>query len=309
MSPGERSTFGGAEDTESIVSPTAPADPRAVRATNGGRSASTDDRGASAPGARPRMTRRMWTKLALLAVVLVVAGAGAGFGIGTLIPARYAAHADVLYALTREQPTGFLRQDRNLSTQLVLLSSRTVLGPVATETGVPVEDLAKALTTTVVEESEVIQIEFQDADPRRATQILDAVVTQYLAVSNNDERADVRRYLEGQLTEVLDRIAQARTDADRQDELAPLVAREQQLRTQLDEIALSDLAGPGARVLVPPYAEIDPVSPRPLVTAVTGGLAALLVAALGLAFVVRRHFRPSGGSSHHHDTAPGSRRD
>jgi uncharacterized protein involved in exopolysaccharide biosynthesis len=250
-----------------------------------------DDGSASAPEARPRLTRRMWRKLALLSVVLVVAGAGAGFGIGALLPTRYAAHADVLYALTREQPTGFLREDRNLSTQLVLLSSRTVLGPVAVSTGVPVEDLAEALTVTVVEESEVIQIEFQDTDPGRATQILDDVVTQYLAVSNNDERADVRGYLEGQLADVLDRIGQARTDAGRQDELAPLVDREQQLRTQLDEIALSDLAGPGARVLVPPYAEIDPVSTGPLVTAATGGLTALLVAALALAVVVRRKLR------------------
>jgi uncharacterized protein involved in exopolysaccharide biosynthesis len=283
--------FGGVEDTAAIVSPTGPPDPRAVRATNGGRSAPMDDGSASAPEARPRLTRRMWRKLALLTVVLVVAGAGAGLGVGALLPTRYAAHADVLYALTREQPTGFLREDRNLSTQLVLLSSRTVLGPVAVSTGVPVEDLAEALTVTVVEESEVIQIEFQDTDPVRATQILDDVVTQYLAVSNNDERADVRGYLEGQLADVLDRIGQARTDAGRQDELAPLVDREQQLRTQLDEIALSDLAGPGARVLVPPYAEVDPVSTGPLVTAATGGLTALLVAALALAVVVRRQLR------------------
>ncbi|MFB9386765.1 hypothetical protein ACFFTK_26755 [Pseudonocardia petroleophila] len=252
---------------------------------------STDDDRAPTPPDRTRPTRRVWTTFALFTVVLVVAATSAGYGIGALLPTRYAAHADVLYALTREQPTGFLREDRNLSTQLVLLTSRTVLGPVASQTGVPVEDLAEALTTTVVEESEVIQIEFRDTDPEVATRILDAIVTQYLAVSNNDARADVRGYIEGQLTEVLDRIAQARTDADRQDELAPLVAREQQLRTQLDEIALSDLAGPGARVLVPPYAEVDPVSTGPLVTAATGGLTALLVAALALAVMVRRQIR------------------
>lgn len=290
---------GVGERTEAIALAAAPS-------TNGRPPMVTDDPGTRTAAAGP--SRRTWTTLALLAVLLVVAGAGAGFGIGTLLPERYAARADVLYLLTREQPTGFLREDRNLSTQLVLLTSRTVLGPVSAGSGVPVEDLAESLQASVLEESEVISIEFRDADPDRATRVLDAIVTQYLAVSNNDERSDVRGYLETELATVLDRIEAARTDSALGAELSPLVDREQQLRSRLDELNISDLAGPGARVLVPPYADVDPVSPRPLVTAATGALTALLVAALGLLLVVRRRFRPSGGSGRDHDTAPDSRR-
>jgi uncharacterized protein involved in exopolysaccharide biosynthesis len=285
-------TPGDVESTTGILAyPAGRADQGRVPPTNGQSRMATDHDGPSPPSAQQRLPRRLWVNLALLAVLLVVMGAGAGYGVGMVVPPTYAARADVLYLLTREQPTGFLREDRNLSTQLVLLTSRTVLGPVSAQTGVPVDDLADALEATVEEESEVIRIEFRDGDPQRAQAVLDAVVAEYLQVSNNDERADVRRYLEEQLTVVLDRIVEARNDGNRTSELAPLVDREQQLRSRLDDLNLSDLAGPGARVLVPPYVATDPVSPNPLVTAVTGGLTALLVAALVLAVVARRQMR------------------
>lgn len=241
------------------------------------------------PAPRPR---RHWVTAGLLTVLLVVLGTGVGFGISLLLPTQYAARADLVYLLTREQPTGFLREDRNLSTQLVLLTSRTVLGPVADRSGIPVEDLADALTVSVVEESEVIALELRDGDPDRAGDVLDAIVDRYLAVSNNDERSAVRDYLDGELRTVLQRIDEVRAAQDPSGELGPLVDREQQLRTRLDELNLSDLAGPGARVLVAPYVVPDPVSPQPVVAAVTGGLAALLVAALAVALLVRRATGP-----------------
>lgn len=247
----------------------------------------------SPPQVVPHRWRRASRLLALAAsaILLVLLGSATGYTITSSVPPLYAARADVLYLLTREQPTGFLRQDRNLSTQLVLLSSRTVLGPVAEGWAIDVEVLAESLETTVVEESEIIQIALTDTDPERARLMLEAIIQNYLAVSNNDERADLRNYLDGQLIDILARTAEIRGDLDRQGELAPLVDREQQLRTQLDELQLSDLAGPAARVLEPAYVPTRPVGTEPLVGAATGGLAALLVAALAGAVLARRATR------------------
>jgi uncharacterized protein involved in exopolysaccharide biosynthesis len=230
-----------------------------------------------------------------LALVLVVLGAGAGFVVSTLLPDRYVARAELLYTVTREQPTGFLREDRNISTQLVLLRSRTVLAPVAAEWDVAVEDLTAAVAARVVDESEVIDVELVDADPARAQEMLGAVIDRYLEVSPNDARAELRTYLDTELASVLARIDELPPDSvDRQAELAPLVDREQWLRTRLDELEFTDIAGPAATVVVEPYVEGTPVSPRPVVTTAAGATAGLLVAALVVAVVARRLTRPRG---------------
>ncbi len=249
--------------------------------------------GAAAAGRRPRPTRRQVVVLAAVLGLLVVLGALAGLVVSALRPSTYAARADVLYALTREQPTGFLREDRNISTQLVLLDSRSVLGPVAAGEDVRVEDLAVAVDAAVVGESEVISVTLTDRDPERAQRLLSAIVTQYLLVSGNDRRADLRGYLEGELQAVLDRQTGVRagTDGD-PGELAALTGREQWLRTQLDELRLTDLAGPAAEVLVEPYVETDPVAPDALLGTAAGAASGLVVAALVVVVLARRATRP-----------------
>ncbi len=246
-----------------------------------------------APAPRRRLSAGEWTRLGLLALAVVVLGATTGFLVAGRMPQEYAARADVLYAVTREQPTGFLREDRNISTQLVVLRSRTVLGPVADQWELPVEELSAALSVAVVDESEVISVELTDTDPERAEDMLGAVLASYLELSPNDTRADVRDYLNLQLTEVVARIAAVPPGiADRQGVLAPLIDREQWLRTRLDELSLADLAGPAAEVLGQPYVGSDPVSPRPAVSTAAGAATGLLVAALVVALLARRMTRP-----------------
>jgi uncharacterized protein involved in exopolysaccharide biosynthesis len=244
-------------------------------------------------GPRRRQLRAgQWVRLVALALALVLLGAAAGWGTAQYLPARYAAHADVLYALSREQPTGFLREDRNITTQIVLLNSRSVLDPVAERWDISVRDLSEAIDAEVVSSSEIITITLTDTDPDRAQEMLETLVDSYLDVSNNDPRAELRDYLDEQLTEVLDRISEVRSDAgDRQGELAALVEREQWLRTQLDELQFSDIVGPGASVLVPPYVEATPFSPRPMITTAAGALAGLIVAVFAVAVVARRMTR------------------
>jgi len=242
---------------------------------------------------RRRLSGGQWVRLTLLGVLLVLLGAAAGLGTALLTTPVYAAHADVLYLLTREQPTGFLREDRSLSTQLVLFKSRRVLEPVAADWRRPIDDVTHAITATVLQESEDIQVEFVDTDPERARTMLEAVVMRYLEVSNNDERSDLRNYLDGELHAVLALESQVRSEGQiRAAEMGPLVDREQWLRRQLDELKLSDLAGPRARVLVAPYVASEPIRPQPLVAAGSGALAGTVVALLSVAVVARRLTRP-----------------
>ncbi|MGY1812813.1 hypothetical protein [Blastococcus sp. SYSU D00820] len=251
-----------------------------------------EDREPERP-ARRRLSRRAALLLVLMVLVLTGGGAAAGYLVASRMPEVYAARAEILYSLTQEQPTGFLREDRNLSTQLVLLTSRTVLDPVAEEWDRPVPALAEQLSATVVEESEVIRVELTDTDPDRARGLLDAIVARYLEVSDNNARSELQNYLDAQLTEVLERIALVQAGpVGAQGELAALVQREQWLRTQLDELQFTALAGPAAEVLVAPYVDADPVSPKPVVTTAAGAASGLVVALLVTALVARRLTRP-----------------
>ncbi|NEK59060.1 hypothetical protein GCU56_14405 [Geodermatophilus sabuli] len=244
------------------------------------------------PRRRRRLTPRRWTALALLTMVLVGIGGATGWYVWGQLPVRYAAQAELLYSLTQEQPTGFLREDRNLSTQLVLLESRTVLDPVAAQYDVPVEELSDAFEAGVVSESEVISLRLTDGDRDSVQPMLQSIIDQYLAASANTQRAELRTYLEGQLQGVVDQIAALRADPARQGEIDALAQREQVIREQLDEVRFTELAGAGASVLTPPFAESDPVSPSRVQAVGAGAAAALLVALLGVAVIARRWTTP-----------------
>jgi len=253
------------------------------------------------PRPRRRLTPRRWLALAVLTAVLVGVGALAGRAVADRMPAMYAAHADVLYPLVQEQPTGFLRQDRNLSTQEVLMASRTVLDPVALEFGIPVDDLAEELSTEVVDESEVIRVQFTDTSRAQARKILLSIVTNYVAVSNNPQRTELRAYLDAQLADVEARLTTARAAAAglelgltqaAQAEIDALMQREATLKAQIDEDQLAAIAGPAPRITVLPYVEHDAVSPRPLLAIGGGALAGLVVALITVAVCARRMTRP-----------------
>ena len=148
-----------------------------------------------------RLTTEEILRLCVLAGLIVVVGAAIGFVSSWLIQAQYGARSEILYTLREDQPTGFLREDRNLTTQVVLIDSRPVLEPVAVANGLTVDQLADKVTSNVAEGSEIIEIEVRDADRREGIRLVDAVTQQYLAVANGaaDEN---RRYLEEPAHEV-----------------------------------------------------------------------------------------------------------
>ena len=254
---------------------------------------------------RPREHGRLhafrWPALILLALLLVGVGARAGSVVAAHMPTLYAAHSDVVYPLVQEQPTGFLRQDRNLSTQEVLIASREVLDPVAKQFGIAADDLDQHLTTEVVDDSEVIRLQFTDPSRAQARKVLASIVDQYVKISNNPSRTAVRQYLDAQLADVQSRLATARKEADdvgslglsqaAQAQVDALVTREATLLGQIDEQQFASIAGPVPRVTVPPYVEHDAVSPHRLLVTGGGALAGLVVALIVVAVLARRMTR------------------
>jgi capsular polysaccharide biosynthesis protein len=217
-------------------------------------------------------------------VLLVLIGAGIGYASTLLVTTEYAARAQILYPLTEESPTGFLREDRSLTTQLVLLRSRTVLAPAAQANGLSVQELDDKLRASVVEGSEVVDLEVRDPDREVGLRLADAVTARYLAVAN-DVPSENRAYLRSELAEV-----ERRLDAG---ELSPgqTAALAGRRATLLDRLDALELAGPQATLLTPAYSADDPVSPRPLLAGAAGALSGLLVAAALVFLLARRWTR------------------
>ncbi|MDQ3276283.1 MAG: hypothetical protein M3Q39_14990 [Actinomycetota bacterium] len=244
--------------------------------------------------------------LVVLALVIVLVGAVAGW-VGALVaPATYVARAQVLYPITQEQPTGFLREDRNLTTQLVFLRSRAVLVPAAAAAASPVDEFEKDVTISLVDSSEIIEVEVRDGSPEAALRAVSAIVSTYFAAEQSAPKSGVRDYLDGQLTDLRIQITDTRerllelrgqpsegavTDAqvaNADSELSALVGREQAVASQLDQLEIVELAGPTPELTTQPYALTKPISPKPLVLAATGALTGLVVAAGVVALVARR---------------------
>lgn len=186
-----------------------------------------------------------------------------------------------------------------MTTQLVMIEGRPVLAPIAAEQGRTVEDLQRRIDATVVESSEIIQLEVSDRSPDRALQTTQAVLGGYLGLSRAGQPS-LRERLETELAAANTALADAQAQLTAQQNqsgaavdntaaLEPLQAavqtqqlRQQQLQAQLDAVTFT----PVAQLLTPPYL-MDEVTPRPLYAAVTGALVGLVLAA-GVVIVAAR---------------------
>ncbi len=221
-------------------------------------------------------------RLALIGLMILLVGTGAGYAGSLLLPEQYGARMQLRYNLTQAEPNELLREDRTLITQLVVLRSRPVLEPVASANGLTAEELSENTSATIVESSEIIEVEIHDPSRERGQLMLQAIADRYIALANGPDQNPVRDYLESQLREVQERLRRPNVSSG---EAGGLAQREAALLGQLDTLRLT---GPPAQVLTPPYSLAEPVSPRPLFAAATGALTALLVAALVVLLVARR---------------------
>lgn len=247
-------------------------------------------------------------RLILVALILILLGTGAGLAGALALPKTYGARAEILYPIGQDQQGGDpLRQDRQLSTQLVFLKSRAVLGPIAQKQGMQFKDLDENLSVEVLQTSEVIQVEAHGSTKEAARQTLQAVTDGYLALA--DQPSGVTRNLETQLVDTRANTARIQTQVeqltagvlagtatqaalnDARTQLTASVDREKAIQVRIDEINLTGRSGPNAQLLTPPYVLPDPVSPQPLIAAGTGALVGLLVAGGVVAVGARRRTR------------------
>lgn len=240
-------------------------------------------------------------KLIALLISVIIVGAGTGY-IGSLVlPKQFAARAQLQYNLSNSVPNELLREDRTLTTQLVLLDSRAVLAPIASANGMTPEDFARNVSAEILDSSEIIQVEVRDRNAARAQMLLTRVIDGYLALANKDWRDPVRTYQESQIRSLQSQLDDVHkqlqvTTVSGLDGTA-LVQREEVLRTELDSLHAQLSAGPGtateppARVVTAPYQVPDQVRPRPILAAAAGASAAIVVAGFVVLVVARRRVR------------------
>ena len=237
---------------------------------------------APQPPPRRHLTGGQRSKLVLLTVVLLAIGAVLGYAASLVLPSQYAARTSIQYNIAGENTGDFLKTDRNLTTQVVLLTSRNVLGPVADANGVSVDSLTKQVSATILNASDIIQLQVKNSDPNTAVTLANAIAKQYLTVANG---SGPQGYLQGQLDAVKkQQTATGTTAAD----LAALTTRAATLQAQLDQLNLTQNQ---SSVLVPAYALTDPVSPNKTLAGLTGGVCGLIIALMTVVTLSRRWSR------------------
>jgi uncharacterized protein involved in exopolysaccharide biosynthesis len=260
----------------------------------------------------PDIRRGPWLtpRLVLLTLTIILLGAGAGVVGALVLPKTYTARAEILYTSnTADQDGDPLRQDRALSTQLVLLKNRAVLGPIAQKQGRRFADLAKDVDASVVQNSTVIQVEVTEKSEPAAVQTLQAVVDGYLALAR--QPSTVARNLAILLTQARQNTAQLQarekqlipevlagktlqsTLDDTRAQLTASLDWEKAIQTRINEVGLTGQAGSAAQVLTPPYVLPEPTIPRWLSGGLLGTLVGVIVAGVMLTIGALR-VKPAG---------------
>ncbi|HEY2098764.1 MAG TPA: hypothetical protein VGH72_19995, partial [Pseudonocardia sp.] len=236
---------------------------------------------APQPPPRRKLSGGQRSQLVFLTVALLVVGAVLGYAASLLLPTQYAARTTIQYNIAGENTGDFLKTDRNLTTQTVLLTSRNVLGPVADANGIAVDSLTGQVSASILNASDIIQLQVKNSSPDTAVTLANAIAKQYLTVANS---SGPQGYLQSQLDAVKKQQASPGTAA----ETTALATRAATLQAQLDQMNLTQNQ---SSVLVPAYAVTDPVSPNKSLAAITGGICGLIIALMTAVTLSRRWTR------------------
>jgi len=108
--------------------------------------------------------------------------------LSTLLPTVYGAQAELLLKPRPDLSDG--AAERVMLSEEVILKSAAVLGPVATQSGVPLESLQSAVTTSMAGRSNVLRLTVADRDPTRAVSLLRAIQREYAAIHATNLNVD-----------------------------------------------------------------------------------------------------------------------
>jgi capsular polysaccharide biosynthesis protein len=253
---------------------------------------------------RVPLTRPVLVRLIAVAAAIVIFCGVFAYGLSSLGAKTYGSRSEVQYPITAAiASSDFLRSDRTLQTQLVAIKSRTVLGPVAKKYGLSVDELSKQVVASVLNDSEVIQIEVDDASQAKAQQMVGDVVREYLgyantAVSTNSDveehwTQELARLMTSRRTLVADLSSATSGSAAQQQLQAELDDVNNQIanaQTQLSDAQIKDLETEHVQQLTQPY-DVGKVAPKPLRAGIAGALAGMMIAAGVVILLIRRRLK------------------
>lgn len=113
-----------------------------------------------------------------LAVAAAAMSAAAAFGGVSLTPTSYGAQTEVAF-FARDRPE---LPEQYLSTQIFLVGSRAILGPVSATLRIPVRDLEKNLSVHFPGGGAVMRLQYAAREGSVALQVLEAILSRYAGV-------------------------------------------------------------------------------------------------------------------------------
>ena len=250
------------------------------------------------------LNRKVLLPLLAIAAAIVLGCGALAYGVSALAPATYGARSEIVYPLNAEISSGSqLRQDRVLSTQLVAIKSRTVLTPVAATFHMTVDALSKKIVASILQDSEVIRIEADDASQAKALALVTAVENKYLETASVNQNAAVEGQLARQISDANKTIATLTpqlVSAQQRQATAEVVQLQTQLNnantqlssatSQLNQLSINDASAQTVKRLTEPYTA-GKVAPKPMRSGIAGVLAGMLIAAGVVVLLLRRRLR------------------
>jgi hypothetical protein len=228
----------------------------------------------------PRLSPAQVGRAVLAGVLVTLLGALIGTALTLGSPTLYAARIDVQYNLRVENASYFLRTDRNMTTQTELLTDRAVLDPVAASNGMTPDELAKQASATILNNSEIIEVQVLNPDRQTGMNLANAIAEQYLTVSRTTSPSAA---IQKQLDNARGSLALAPPA-----EQPALQARVAMLQNQLDTEAISRN---NADIVAPAYSLSAPAAPNRARAAGIGALLGIPIAALVVTVLTRRWTR------------------
>jgi len=250
---------------------------------------------------RVPLTRGVLLRLGAIAAAIVIVCGVLAFGVSEMLPKTYGARSEIVYPLTSLNPSGdTLRTDRILATQLVAIKSRQVLTPVAADFHMTADALSKKIVASVLQNSEVIRIEADDASQAKALAIATAVAKEYIkTASATSGNAVAEGLLQGQINKLNGTIiglnaqlngATGHEQVQLQTQLSNANTQLNNASSQLSQLEVSDAQTPKLQQLTQPYAA-GKVAPKPMRAGIAGVLAGMFIAAGVVVLLLRRRLR------------------
>ncbi len=242
--------------------------------------------------------RRAW-----LVVLLMAVAGGAAWVNSTRETPIYAASATMLITpgqgISATDYNSIIAGQTLAETYRALADSSPVLDRVIADLGLPLDfrDLEKMITTSVVGDTQLVQISVEDTDSQRAAAIANEVVDEFSSYVTDqaDARAEATQgdidaqieALEARIIELDSRLAQLGNgqDAATQQQIADLSAERTLVNESLMELNNTTLAltsqmmasSSQVEPAVPARIPDSPVSPRPILAMLIGLLAGFMV--------------------------------